>query len=565
MTKKKNSNTFKQLLFLLTPYWKSKKKMEAWSLLSIVLVLLIVVSANDAYKTYIQKWVVNALAVHHIALFYKYIWLAVLMLALSVVITALGLYFIDKLGVSWRRWFNTELLDRYLKNKAYYNMGLYSDVDNPDQRLASDLNDFTQASINLLATIGPSLFSLIAFTGVLWTISPWLVLSALLYAAVGNVIIVWFMRLLVKINFLNIRYQADYRYNLVHVRDNTESIAFYNGETHEGSLLKRSFNILIDNLFRLIRVKRNIMFVSRAYILFSVLLPFLILAPRIFAGQAHIGLLVQAIALFTVVLDDLSIIVTQFPELSTYGANIQRLAKFVTGMQSSPPGSASLVKYHQNAEFAFNKVTVQTPDRKKTLVENLDLDIKPGERLIIQGPSGCGKSSLLRAVAGLWRIGDGEIVTPNMKDVMFLPQRPYMLIGSLREQLIYPNLGADISEKRLHELLTEVNLEDLPDRVGGFDVVLKWSDILSLGEQQRVMFVRLFLNNPKYAILDESSSALDEENETIVYGKLQRSDITYMSVGHRSSLLQFHDHVLLLDKQHGWKLKKVDGPTRTRT
>ncbi len=192
------------------------------------------------------------------------------------------------------------------------------------------------------------------------------------------------------------------------------------------------------------------------------------------------------------------------------------------------------------------------------MVENLNIAINAGDRVIIRGPSGCGKSSLLRSVAGLWRAGQGKITTPKMKDVMFLPQRPYMLVGSLREQLIYPNLKMKISDAELHSVLKEVNLTDLPERVGGFDAVLKWADLLSLGEQQRIMLVRLFLNNPKYAILDESTSALDEENEIIVYSRLQKSKTAYISVGHRSSLLKFHDHELLLDLEHGWQVKPID-------
>jgi len=546
--------TLKQLCSILAPYWKSEKKLEAWGLFSIVISFLILFSLNNAFKTYIPKWAIDSLSAHNSKLFYQTILLGIIALTVSIPMETLTRYFIDKLGVSWRRWFNMNLLTRYFQNKAYYNMGTYSDIDNPDQRLAEDLNDFTQFSVKFFATIGVSLFTLITFSGLLWTISPWLVLSAILYATVGNAVIVLLMRVLVKVNFLNIRYQADYRYNLVHARDNIESIAFYKGEKHEGSVLNRSFNILIENFFRLIKVKRNITFASTTYMMFSVVFPYLILAPRILAGQAPIGLLVQAVAVFAVISADLSIIIEQFPDLSTYGAKIQRLAKFVTGLEAKPPAAASLISYHQGSEFSFNNVTVETPDLKKTLVKNLNLAIKTGDKLIIRGASGCGKSSLLRAIAGLWCAGQGEIITPNMRDVMFLPQRPYMLIGSLREQLIYPNLDSNISDEALQHALTEVHLADLPSRVGGFDTVLKWADVLSIGEQQRIMFVRLFLNNPKYAILDESTSALDEENEAIVYSKLQQSNITYISVGHRGSLLKFHDHELLLDSEHGWKI-----------
>jgi putative ATP-binding cassette transporter len=555
---KQSFTTLKQLCRILVPYWKSEKKAEAWCLLCTVMVILFLHSANDAFKSFLPKWLVNALTAHDGPLFHKYMLLAVGMLLISIPLVTLSHYFVDKLAVSWRRWFNRNLLERYLKNKAYYNIGIYSDIDNPDQRLAEDLNDFTQSSSKLFAQVGFSFVSLLTFTGVLWSISPWLVGCVFAYAAVGNAVIVILMRILIKVNFLNLRYQADYRYNLIHVRDNAESIAFYKGEQHEGSVLKRSFNILIENYFRLIRIKRNITFASQAYILFSILVPYLLLAPGILAGRTEIGVLVQAVAVFTVILNDLSIIVESFPDLSTYGANIQRLASFVENIEVGPSESASRVSYHHNGVFAFNNLTVETPDRSKTLVKNLALTIKPGSRTIIRGPSGCGKSSLLRAVAGLWEIGQGDITTPDMKDVMFLPQQPYMLIGSLREQLTYPNLQSTVSEEELQQALAQVNLSDLPDRVGGFDSVLKWTDVLSLGEQQRVMFVRLFLNNPKYAILDESTSALDEENQSMVYGRLKQSGITYLSVGHRSSLLPFHDQVLLLDLEHGWQVHSIN-------
>jgi ABC-type uncharacterized transport system fused permease/ATPase subunit len=557
MSNTERFTTLKQLWSILKPYWQGDKKSEAWRLSAIVTVFLILISSNNVLKTYLTKWLLNSLTMHNSKIFYQMMLLAIIVLAISVPIETLPNYFLDKLSLCWRRWFNTNLLTRFFQNKAYYNMGVYSDVDNPDQRLAEDLNDFTQASTGLVATVVFSLFTLIAFVGVLWTISPWLVLSAALYALFGNVVIVLFMRVLVKLNFLNIRYQANYRYNLVHVRDNIEPIAFYKGEEHEGSSLKHVFHILMENYFRLIKIKRNIMFASKTYLLFGILFPYFILAPRVLSGHEPIGVMAQATELFVVILGSLSLIIGSFPELSNYAAKIQRLAKFVTSLEAKPPEDASLISYGQGDQFNFKNVTVATPDFKKTLVKNLDLAIKPGSRLIIRGPSGCGKSSLVRAIAGIWNLGDGEIITPNMQEVMFLPQQPYMLLGSLREQLIYPNLDSKITDEELHRALSEVNLDDLPKRVGGFDAVLKWAELLSLGEQQRIMFLRLFLNKPKYAVLDETTSALDEENERIVYSKLQQSDITYLSVGHRASLLKFHDYELRLDLDHGWRVFPV--------
>lgn len=552
-----NWQLVQQFWFLVKPYWQSDYKRQAWTLLSLVVFFIIIMSGVNAYKTYISKWAIDALNAKDPTEFYNVIYLAIISLAISVPIVAFHEYYPNKLSLFWRRWANLELLKNYFNNNAYYKMSLYSDVDNPDQRIAEDLNNFVTESTRFFSILSLSIISIIAYIGVLGSISWTLVLSIFIYALIGTTVIVYLSRDLVKLNFRNIRYQADYRYNLVHVRDNIESIAFYKGEQHERSVLVKAFNILFGNFFHLIKLQRNISFATQAYTLFAALIPFVLLAPKVFAGDLKVGSIVQASTVFMILLTDLSLIINEFKSLSTLAATIQRLYGFMKGLDASPP-DCNQIQHASHNTFDFQNVTVFTPKLEKKLVQDLSLTIKPGSGLMIVGASGCGKSSLLRAVAGLWRNGDGNILSPKLEEIMFLPQKPYMLIGTLKEQMIYPHLDAEITDAQLKQALDSVGLNDLVDRVGGLNTVLNWSNVLSLGEQQRVIFLRLFLTQPKFAILDESTSALDEPNEAKLYQKLRDSGITYISVGHRSTLLDFHDDVLQLQNGGDWKLMTID-------
>lgn len=544
------ANKFWQLV---KPYWTQEKRRQAWGLLILLILFTVLLAGVNAYKTYISKWAIDTLTEKDKHGFYQVILLAVVSLAASVPVQALKLFYESKLALYWRLWFNLDLLKRYFNRSAYYKMSLFSKVDNPDQRIAEDLNNFVIDSSHFFSILLLSIISVLTYIGVLGFISVWLVLVVFLYATIGTSIIVWISKKLVLLNFRNIKYQANYRYNLVHVRDNIESIAFYQGEKHEGGVLKKAFHQLIDNYRNLIILERNISFFSEAYILFSALVPYLVLAPSMFRGEIQVGTVVQASTVFAILLNDLSIVISEFKILSTLAATVQRLSGFVNGLDVTGPKSTK-VKHQIKDNFEFNDVTVRTPDLKKTLVTDLNLSVKPNTGLMIVGPSGCGKSSLLRAIAGLWKNGSGELTIPNRKDIMFLPQKPYMLIGSLREQLVYPHLNTEIDDETLKEALSTVGLEDLVERVGGLDAKLSWADLLSVGEQQRVIFLRLFLTHPKFAILDESSSALDEKNETSVYTRLRDSEMTYISVGHRSTLIEHHDNILEMKTDGTWRL-----------
>jgi len=253
----------------------------------------------------------------------------------------------------------------------------------------------------------------------------------------------------------------------------------------------------------------------------------------------------------------LGFIVDSFELLSNFTAEINRLGTFegvLSKQKAAPQLGAPIIDSLEEEYIALQHVTLETPNYERTLVKDLSLKVPQGEGVLIVGPSGAGKSSLMRAIAGLWNAGTGCIVRPKPEEMLFLPQRPYMLLGNLRSQLLYPNTSSEVTDQQLQEALEQVNLAHLPERVGGFDVDLEWADILSLGEQQRLAFARLLLTKPRYAILDESTSALDVVNEKRLYQLLKKTGTTFISVGHRPTLVRYHEHVLKLDGNTKWQL-----------
>ena len=322
--------------------------------------------------------------------------------------------------------------------------------------------------------------------------------------------------------------------------------------------MKADFGKHSNNFNKLINCQLNLNLFQNGYQYITFLLPAIILSPRILSGELEIGSFVKAGTAFRAILIALTLIIQQFEQFTNFAAGIDRLDDLERSIDEHKNLDSQKVKisFHEDSSLAINNLTLYTPNYQTTLVENLSLTVSARESLLIVGESGVGKSSIVRAIAGLWKSGQGGVTTPNEQDILFLPQKPYMTIGSLRQQLLYPEPNQEFSDEHLLEVLKQVNLQLVGDKIESLDTHKDWSKVLSLGEQQRLAFARLLLRKPTYGILDEATSSLDVENEELLYQKLEENSIAFVSVAHRSTLRKYHQKILEIQKDHSWSLKE---------
>ena len=562
-------NYFKVFWQLCRGYWQSEEKWKALGLLGVVIGLnfaavYLLVKINDWYNSFY-----NALQGYQEELFWPLVGEFTTLAFIYIVIAVYAIYLRQMLQLKWRTWMTDRYLLAWMKDQAYYRLQvLRSDTDNPDQRISEDINQFVDLTLQLLVGFLKEMTTLGAFAVVLWNLSGaftvpvgghefviygYMFWFSLIYSAMGTGAAHLVGRKLIGLDFDQQRYEADFRFNMMRVRENSESIAFYRGEQSEGVGFKERFSKVISNFWQLMRQTKLLNFYINGYAQLAVIVPLIMAAPQYFAGTMALGGLMQTISAFGRVQDALSYFVTSYDSIAQLAAVTRRLGSFRQHMEETAAVENGVRREASGDDSLVLKgLTVALPEGRE-LVQGLEAEFSSGSSILVMGTSGCGKSTLLRTLAGIWPYGKGTLSLPGK--VLFLPQRPYLPLGSLRRALSYPG-SASAEDGKLGEVLGKVGLAELADNL---DVIDDWSRILSLGEQQRLAFARVLLVRPQWVFLDEATSALDEDREQEMYGLLKSElpELNIMSVGHRSTLMAQHKEKLQLDGTGGWQLSPI--------
>lgn len=480
------------------------------------------------------------------------------------VLRALFTYYVTQaFNIHWRVWLNDRLTADWMKGDAYYRgQFLAEPVDNPDQRIELDVNSFVNGSVSLALGAVSALVSLVAFTGILWGLSaPFelggveipraMVFAVYIYVIVATWIAFRLGRPLIRLNFLNEKLTANFRYALMRLREYAENVAFYQGTAIERGTLLGRFSALIGNVWAL--VYRTLKFdgFNLAVSQVAVIFPFILQAPRFFSGAIKLGDVMQTSQAFGQVQDSLSFFRSSYDTFAQYRATLDRLTGFLDANEDARE-LPRVITQDAADSLRIEGMDVLRPDGHRLLAD-LNLTLQPGQALLIRGPSGSGKTTLLRSLAGLWPYAEGKVQRPGGHQALFLSQRPYLPLGDLRTAIAYPNTSTPADDERLKQALRRVNLAHLAEHL---DLSQDWTRILSIGEQQRLAFARVLFNQPRIVFLDESTSAMDEGLEHALYSLLREElgDTLLVSVGHRATLTQFHTHRLEVDGQGGWSL-----------
>jgi vitamin B12/bleomycin/antimicrobial peptide transport system ATP-binding/permease protein len=567
--------SFRSLWRLLGPYWWSEERWLGRGLLAIIVALnlgLVYVSVlfnewNRLFYDSLQNKDYEAFK----AQLLRFTVLALIYIAVAVY----RLYLSQMLEMRWRRWLTKNHLERWMTHQVYYRMEIqHAGTDNPDQRIAEDLRLFTNGALSLSLGLLSAVVTLVSFVGILWSLSgdlsfslfgrdvfipAYMVWAALIYSFFGSFLTHWIGKALIGLNFQQQRFEADFRFNLVRVRENAEGIALYRGEASEQEHLDSRFIRILRNWWEIMKRQKRLTWYTATYAQIAIIFPILVAAPRYFAGTIQLGGLMQIASAFGNVQTALSWFIDNYRPFAEWKASVDRLTSFhdviFEVQEQGTPLQGILVSGGNAPELVVDNLHLGLPDGR-ILFNGLAATITPGERLLVRGPSGAGKSTLFRAIAGIWPFGSGNIRVPRDARKLFLPQKPYLPIGTLRDAITYPEKSGAYSDSQIVEALQLCRLGDF---VGRLDESAHWEQVMSPGEQQRLAFARALLYRPAWLFLDEATAALDDATQDYLYSLLQSRlpGTSVVSIAHRADVKHFHTKVLSLQSDGSYRFERL--------
>jgi putative ATP-binding cassette transporter len=566
---------------LVWPYFSSEEWKTAWALLIAVVVLSL---ASVYLAVQFNSWrrefynMLNTKDLHDVPVvigsatlfttnYFLYLMGKFTFLALlAIVVGVYAVYLRQILQLRWRKWITKKLIDRWLSNRAYYRLQLQNyGSENPEQRIESDAEAFTRQTLLLSIDLLTNVVNLASFSVILWDISGVVSLNigtftmvvpgymfwiALVYALVGSLLTYWIARQLVPVNFSRERLNADFRFRMMRVRENAESIALYGGETREGGGLDVSFRRVWDNYWRYMILIKRLNWFQSFYGQLAIIFPYLVAAPRYFSNAIDVGTVFQVAGAFGQVQDSLSWFINSFDTLAAWKATTNRLDTFVESMErvEADGRHETLLVEPQEAPVVSLSVSDIAVPTGRTLIHDVQIEVPRGDKVLISGPSGSGKTTLFRVLAGLWPFAKGKLRIPKGARVLFLSQKPYLPLGTLRDVVAFPSEPGTFTDEQIRTALADVQLPHLVDHL---DDDQNWSMTLSVGEQQRVAIARALLNKPDWLFMDEATSALDDENEKHVYDLVSQrlAQSAVVSIAHRPSVATYHRRRLAIDPE----------------
>jgi vitamin B12/bleomycin/antimicrobial peptide transport system ATP-binding/permease protein len=547
---------------MISPYWASE---DRWAARGLLLGVVLLTLAMVYLTVLLNQWnnaFYTALSDKNMAAFRGQLVRVIYLITIFIFLAVYQVYLNQMLEIRWRRWLTDRYLRAWLSDDAYYRMQLQaSETDNPDQRIAEDVQLLASHTLGLFTGGLRAIVTLVTFVAILWGLSGsfvvpvggfairvpgYMVWVAVLYAILGTWVTDWLGRPLVRLNFDRQRYEADFRFSLVRFRENTEGVALYRGEADEFRGFRERFEDVVRNWWGIMLRQKRMTYFTSGYGLGAWIVPSIVAAPRYFRGELGLGGLMQTSQAFQQVQDALSFFVQSYKEIAAWCAVVERLAGFERTLDAVHRQAATGLRRVEGraSHLSVAGVDLYRPDGQP-LMANINFSLRRGDSILLSGASGSGKSTLIRAIAGIWPFGRGEIRAAGDARILFLPQRPYLPIGKLRDVVSYPMPADGVADGTLREALEAVGL---PQLAGRLDEEAHWALQLSPGEQQRIAFARALVQKPEWLFLDEATSAVDEGTESQLYRLVRERlpETTMFSIGHRATLRPFHTRRLMV-------------------